>query len=51
MSNTETNVDAAVCNAPDEKKPWITPSATVEQVSEVTQISGGGSGDGTSCHT
>lgn len=34
-----------------EKKTWVVPAATIEQVSEATQISGGGSGDGASCHS
>ncbi|HEX8154065.1 MAG TPA: hypothetical protein VF698_13105 [Thermoanaerobaculia bacterium] len=48
---TETNETVVVATNADEKKPWVTPAATVEQVSEVTKITGGGSGDGTSCHT
>jgi hypothetical protein len=35
-----------------EKKQWITPDATVEQVSEVTLGVQGGAGDGfNSCHS
>lgn len=35
-----------------EKKPWIAPEATVEQVSEVTLGVQGGAGDGfNSCHS
>lgn len=37
--------------AREPKKTWVAPSATVEKVSEVTQITGGGSGDGASCHS
>lgn len=48
---TETNETVVVATDADEKKAWVTPSATVEQVSEVTKILSGGSGDGTSCHT
>lgn len=37
--------------APTEKKPWITPTATAEQVSEVTNNSLGAGGDAISCHS
>jgi hypothetical protein len=33
------------------KKPWVTPAATFEQVSEVTKITGGGVNDGGTCHS
>lgn len=34
-----------------EKKTWVTPAATVEQVSDVTKITGSGSTDGSACHS
>jgi hypothetical protein len=34
-----------------EKKPWVTPAATVEQVSDATRVTGGGSTDGGFCHS
>jgi hypothetical protein len=49
--NTETNVDVIVDTNPDEKKAWVTPSATVEQVSDVTRNLGGPGGDAFTCHT
>ena len=50
MNNSESNVDA-IGNPEDEKKTWVTPSATLEQVSDVTRNLGGPGGDAFSCHT
>lgn len=35
----------------EEKKTWVTPEATVEQVSDATKVTGGGTTDGVSCHS
>ena len=34
-----------------EKKPWVTPTATAEQVSEVTKTNLGGGADAVTCHS
>jgi hypothetical protein len=50
VNDNETSVNTGI-TATAEKKAWITPSATVEQVSDVTKVTGGGSTDGCCCHS
>jgi len=38
-------------SANSSKKPWQTPVVKREKVAEITRITGGGSGDGASCHS
>ena len=49
MSENETIINAE--NTQTEKKPWVTPTATAEQVNDVTKSNLGAGGDSVSCHS
>jgi hypothetical protein len=51
MDRIETAENAGSTNPVEEKKPWVTPVATVEQVSELTRNTLGIGADAINCHS